>query len=30
MKKLRIHSVEETSVSLDKNKVEVWECMLIK
>ena len=30
MKKLRIHNVEETSVSLDKNKVEVWECMLIK
>ena len=30
MKKLRIHNVEETSVSLDKNKVEVGECMLIK
>lgn len=30
MKKLRIHNVEETSVRLDKNKVEGWECMLIK
>ena len=30
MKKLRIHNVEETSVHLDKNKLEGWECMLIK